>query len=234
MEYINTSVAYFEDWGDAFIISLQNAWFKIASFLPQLIGALVILALGLAIASVLGNLARRFAVYARVDSFLERSDVTQQLSSMGVSFSFSAVLGWIVKWFFIIVTLITVVDILEIRQVTVFLDDVLAYLPNVIAAVIILAIGLVVGTFVATIIDRIVTASRLPSALRDMLAPVAQWAIIVFAVLAALVQLGIAASLIQILFSGLIAMVALAGGLAFGLGGRDTAARWLDRMSRAK
>src|SRR5690606_21140793 len=121
--------------------------------------------------------------------------------------------------------IIAVADILGIDQITAFFESVLLYLPNVIAAIFILAIGMVLGRFAHDVVARTVQAADMQANLRNLLAPAAKWAIFVFALMAALVQLGIAPDLIRILFTGFVFMVALAGGLAFGLGGRDQAGR---------
>jgi hypothetical protein len=121
---------------------------------------------------------------------------------------------------------------LGIPQITEFLNEVARYIPNVIVAVVILAIGLVIGNFIENVVVSAVSASRIPTSSAGFLGGVAKWSIVVFALLAALVQLGVATSLVQILFTGLVAMIALAGGLALGLGGREKAAKWLDRLEQ--
>lgn len=151
---------------------------------------------------------------------------------MNIEVSFSGLIGWVVKWFFIIVTLVAVVDILGINQITSFFEEVLLYLPNVVAAIFILAIGIVLGKFVSDLVAKAVSASNMQANLRAMLAPTAKWAIFTFSLMAALVQLGIAPDLIRILFTGVVGMLALAGGLAFGLGGREEAAKLLRTFNR--
>jgi hypothetical protein len=153
---------------------------------------------------------------------------------LGTQFKVSTLIGWVVKWFFIVVTLLAVVNILNIPQVSSFLDQVLLYIPNVVVAIIILALGLIAGNFFYNVVNRAATASHMSAAAVSGLAALAKWAIVIFALMAALVQLGIAAGLIQILFTGFVAMLALAGGLAFGLGGRDKAARWLDKIDQPR
>jgi hypothetical protein len=223
------SGTYFENWGDAVVASLQNVWYQLLEGLPTFVGALVVLIVGILIAAFLGKLAKKLVEMAKVDELVARTGL---MSHFGTPFKISTLIGWIVKWFFIITTLLAVVNILNIEQVTSFLERVLLYIPNVVAAVIILALGLIAGNFFHNVVERATKASSMSEAAVSALSAIAKWSIVIFAFMAALVQLGIAADLIQILFTGFVAMLALAGGLAFGLGGRDKAAHWLDKIDR--
>ncbi len=223
---------YFQSWNDAIVASFQNLWVKIIAFVPELLAALVILIIGLFLSSVLSKLAKKLVDFTKVDKLVNKIDATKKLEEAGLKISFSNMIAWIVKWFFILITLITVVDILKLEQVNSFLSDIAMYVPNVVVAVIILAIGLVLGQFIHDVVEKSAKASKVTKHTADMLAIVAKWSIIVFALLAALVQLGVATNLINILFTGLVAMLALAFGLAFGLGGKASAAAWLEKISK--
>ena len=122
-------------------------------------------------------------------------------------------------------------DILRLAQISEFLRSVLSYFPNVIVAVVIVTIGVLVGNFVHKLVLGAGRAAKLPSV--PAIATFARWAIVIFAALAALVQLQVAGALIQILFTGIIAMLAIAGGLAFGLGGKEHAKEILDQVKRS-
>ncbi len=212
--------------GDIFANALQDLWSKVLTFLPNLLVALVIFFIGLAVASALGNLTRRIVRLSRVDSLLQSTGVGTMMSDRGLSFSFADVLAWIVKWFFIVVVLIVLAETLGWTQITDFLNSIVLYIPNVIIAIIILGIGLVGGQFLHDVVERAVIASRVSNSYASALASVAKWSVTVFALFAALVQLGIAESLIQILFTGMVAALAL----AFGLGGKDKASQLLDQF----
>lgn len=105
-------------------------------------------------------------------------------------------------------------------------------MPNVIVAVIILAVGLVLGQFIYDVVEKSAKASKVTKHTADILAAIAKWSITIFALLTALVQLGVAPNLIEILFTGFVAALALGLGLAFGLGGKEHASRWLTKVSR--
>ena len=119
-------------------------------------------------------------------------------------------------------------DILKLVQVTNFLNSIILYLPNVVVAAVILAVAFLVANFVYAVVKGSTKVAGLVSA--TLLATIAKWAIVIFGFLAALIQLGIATSLINTLFIGFVAMLALAGGLAFGLGGKDEAATILRKI----
>ena len=132
------------------------------------------------------------------------------------------------KWFLILVFLMAATDILHLVQVTSFLNSIVLYLPNVIVAAVILAIAFLIGNFAYAVIKGSTKIAGIVSA--TLLATIAKWAIVIFGLLAALIQLGVASSLINTIFIGFVAMLALAGGLAFGLGGKDEAALILKKL----
>ena len=221
---------YFQTWNEAIQASVQNLWAQIIAFVPSLVGALLVLIVGLILSSVLSKLAHKLVMLTKVDSLVHKIDSAKKMEEMGVKFSVSGLIAWLVKWFFIIVTLIAVVNILKLSDVSRFLDQVANYIPNVVVAVIIMAIGLVVGQFVHDVVERSAKASNVTSHTSHSLSAIAKWALVVFAVMASLSQLGVAPALIQILFTGLVAMLALSFGLSFGLGGKEQASKWLDKV----
>jgi hypothetical protein len=222
----------FNTWGDAVLASFQNLWIKLVSALPNILGALIILAFGMLLASALGMVVTRLVKVTRVDDILAKTRLPALFKDTGMHFSLARLAGWVAKWFLMIVALLTVADVLHWTQVTVFLQNVALYVPNVLVAVVILTVGLVVGRYVHEVVERAVKASKLPAASAGTLALVAEWAIVVFAIMAVLAQLGVAARLVEILLSGLVFGLALAFGLAFGLGGRDKAKEWLEKVDR--
>jgi hypothetical protein len=133
-----------------------------------------------------------------------------------------------VKWFLILVFLMAAANILQLTQVTNFLNSIIFYIPNVVVAVVILAIVTLVGNFVYGVVRGSSRAAGMVSA--TFLAAISKWAIIIFGIFAALIQLGVAGTLVSTIFIGIVAMLALAGGLAFGLGGKEEAALLLRKI----
>lgn len=206
-----------------------DLWAHMIAVLPQFIFALIVMLLGVLVANVLREAVVRVVKLLRVDEAMHKLEVSDLVNQTGFELKVGELLGWIVKWFVIILTLIIAADTLGWKEVTSFLSTVVTYLPNVFIAVIILLVGTLLGRFVQDIIVQGLQAAKMRTA--GFIGGVAKWAIYVFSLMAALVQLGIAQSLIQILFIGFVAMVALAGGLAFGLGGKEHAAKVLDHVA---
>lgn len=207
-----------------------DLWAGIVLFVPKLLFAAIVFILGLIVAGVLNKIVIRLTEILHIDELMRKLELDIMFRRAGLTLDVGKALGWLVKWFVIIFALIAAADILQWSQVTVFLTTIVEYIPNVLIAVIILLVGMVLANFVQEIIKTALEAAKMMSAC--FLAGIARWAIIVFSFMAALVQLGIAEGLIQVLFTGFVAMIALAGGLAFGLGGREYASRILNQLSK--
>ncbi|MEK7108483.1 MAG: hypothetical protein AAB844_00010 [Patescibacteria group bacterium] len=218
-----------QSWGDVIVKSLQDSWAAVANFLPFFIGALVVFIIGWIVAVAVGKLVEQVVRALRVDALLEQLEVEKTLERGGVRLNAGAFIGGLVKWFLIIVFLLAATDILQLREVSTFLGDVLFYIPNVVIASLILIIALKM----AEVVERSVRASADAAGMHGSIVGVmARWAIWIFAIAAALQQLGVATILIQTLITGLVAMLALAFGLAFGLGGKEAASSFIDRVRR--
>lgn len=209
---------------------LLELWETMVAYLPNLLGALIVFLIGVIVALVLRSVVVKIIALLRIDELAGRLEITAQFERVGLRLHIGALLGWIVKWFFMIVALIAATDILGWDQVTDYLGQIVLFVPNVIVAVIILLAGILLGNFVQNVVKTAVEAAQLASA--EFLSGIAKWAILIFTFMAALVQLQIAPELIRVLFTGLVAMLALAGGLAFGLGGKEHAHQLLNRLKK--
>jgi len=220
-----------QEWSDVLLASFQSLWMGVIGYAPKLILAIVVFLAGWIVASTLGKLTAQIIGFFKVDKVLQKAGIEEPLARGGVRLNAGLFVGTLVKWFFLIVFLVAAVDILGLDQVNAFLRDVvLLYLPNVIVAVLIL----LAAALLAEALQKITVSSAKAAHLRSahLLGGVVKWAIWLFAFLAALYQLGIAGPLVQTLFTGFVAMLAIAGGLAFGLGGKDMAARTLGNLRR--
>ena len=218
-----------QTWGDVLIASFQELWSGVVSFVPQLVIALVVFIVGWVIAVALGKIVSQIVKSLRVDSALRGLGAEAPLSRAGLRLDSGAFVGGLVRWFFILVFLFAAIDVVGLDQVTEFLRSVvLTYIPQVIVAAFILLVAALLADVVHRVVAGGARAAHLPSA--GFLGGVAKWAIWIFAILAALFQLGIAGVFIQTLFTAFVAMLAIAGGLAFGLGGRDAASRFLEKL----
>lgn len=219
-----------QTWGEVITVSFQSLWSGFMGFLPSLLGAIVVFIVGWFIAEVLAKLAAQIIGVLRADQILEKMGLEKSLKRANMKLDSGRFVGEIVKWFFIIVFLMAATDILGLPQVTEFLRQVLLYIPQLIVAVFILLAGVMIANFMSKLVKASVEAANLKSA--GALAGVTKWAILIFAILAALIQLGIVPSLIQTLFTGLIAALAISTGLAFGLGGKDLASQILEKAKK--
>lgn len=218
-------------WSDTLIMSFQNLWGGVIAFAPKLIIAIVIFIIGLLVASIVGKLVAKIISSLKVDKAFQSVGVDEMLHKGGFTLNSGHFIGGLVKWFLIIVFLVASIDILGLNEVNNFLNDVvLGYLPNVIVA----ALILVVAAFIAHAMQKVVVGSAKAAGAPSthFLGGLTKWSIWAFAILAALYQLGIAGAFAQTLFTGFVAMVAIAGGLAFGLGGRDAAARYVEKLRK--
>jgi len=215
-------------WVDTLAFSLQDVWFQVAGFLPQLVIAIIVIIIGLIVASGLEKLIERIVYHLKVDSLLRQIGVEGYLERGNVRLNAGHFLGQLVYWFFIFVFFLAASDILGLDALSSFLNEVVRYIPRVIVAVLILLVALVFANFVRGLVRSSVMGARLHSA--KTLGTIAWWGLVTFGFLAALMQLGVAVQIINTLITGLIAMLALAGGLAFGLGGKDHAKEWLGKM----
>src|ERR687889_347783 len=200
---------------------LQNALSTFLSYIPQLIGALIILIVGYIVAKVLQAVVGRVLQGIGFDRWMERGGIKQFFDRAETNQTPASILGALVFWFVFIIAITMAADALGIPQVSVVLAQLIAYIPNIIAAILILILAALLANFISGIV-RGATGS-------DILASIAQYAIIVYAVFAALTQLGIAVQLTANTFLIVLGAVALAGAIAFGIGGREVARNILEK-----
>ena len=217
-----------QTWGEAITMSLLGLWERFANFLPSLLGAILVFFLGLIVAIAFGKAAEKVISLFRIDQVLEKMKVSERFKDAGIQIKVSRFFGELVKWFLILVFLMASTDILHLTQVSEFLNSVIFYIPNIVIATIILSVAFLLGNFVFHAVRSSTRIAGVVSA--SFLATVAKWSIIIFGLLAALIQLGIAVSLVNTIFIGLVAALSLAFGLSFGLGGKEEAALILKKI----
>jgi hypothetical protein len=217
-----------QTWGEITAISLLSLWEKFINFFPVLLGAILVFLLGWVIAVTMEKVAEKMILSLRIDQAFEKMGLRKRLSESGINLNVATFFGGLVKWFLVLVFLMAATDILGLNQVTDFLNSIILYIPNVVVSVIILAVVFLVGNFVYAVVKGSTRAAGVMSA--TLLATISKWSIIIFGLLAALIQLGIATSLVSTIFIGIVAMLSLAGGLAFGLGGKEEAQMILRKL----
>lgn len=211
--------------------SLLSLWYGFINFVPGLLLAIILFIIGWVIGSIVGKAIAQVITALKVDKLFESAGAEEVMLRMGIKLNIGKFFGVIVKWFIIIVFLMASLQIVGLTQVNDFLRSaVLFYLPKVVIA----AIVLVIATILADAMQKLVVASSKAANISSahMLGSITRYAIWGFAFIIALSELGIATAFMQILFTGLIAALALALGLSFGLGGKEAAARAIDNVSR--
>lgn len=213
------------DWVNTTTTAVRDSLGDVVSYIPEVIAALIVILIGVIVAWAVKTVIVRALGYVNWKKYT---------NSVGLNRVFPEkvevvdLLGDLAKWTIIIAFLLPALTILNLESVNDVVRSVLYYIPNVIMAVVILMIGVIVADLAARVVRS--TAAAIGTSTAELLADIARWAVVIFAVLAALVQLEIAASLLQILWTGVVAFFVLAGGLAFGLGCKDIAAKAVDRV----
>ena len=218
-----------QSWAAAIQQSFQEVWLNFVVFIPNIVVAMIIFVIGWIVGAILGRVVAQIVEALKIDNALRSAGFEEAINRGGFSLSAGGLLGGLVKWFVIIVFLMAAVEVLGLQQVGVFLQEVvLLYLPQVIVAVLILLVAAVIAEVAAKSVMGAAKAAHVKSA--GFAGSVAKWAIWIFAILAALDHLQVASAFVQTLFTGVIVAVSLAFGLAFGLGGQQAAANYIEKM----
>lgn len=211
--------------------SFRELWGDVIGFLPELVIAIVVVVIGWIVGGICKSIISKLFKTLKLTAMLDKAGVDTLSEKAGYQFKPAEFVGSLVKWFVVLVFLVVALDVLQLNEVTSFFTvEILTYIPRVVVAALILLGAMVVANLVASSVGGAARAAGFRTA--DVIARFAKYSILVFAVLAALNQLQIAAELVQLLFAGLVFGVSLAFGLAFGLGGRETASRYLDKLTR--
>jgi len=209
------------NWGDAIFLAISNALNTFLAAIPQVIGALLIILIGWIIAGFVARIVTGLLRRAGADRLFAKHGAAVY-GDRTTEYRPSDVVGELAKWVIRIVFLVAAANVLGMPEVSNLLNQVLLWIPNLVVAAVILLVAPIIGRFVRGAIE--VGAGEMGFSNAPLLGRLAEIAIIAFAVVIAVNQIGIAATLVNTLFLGLVGAVALAFGLAFGLGGRDVAA----------
>ncbi|MCK5466814.1 hypothetical protein KAI56_04970 [Candidatus Parcubacteria bacterium] len=197
-------------------------------FSEGIIVAMIVLVVGFIFAVGLSKAAKKVVQELRVDKTFDALGVKSFFKKGGIKFSVADLTGWIVKWFVILFALMMAVDSLGLPRVSSFLTKILDYLPNLIGALAILTVGLIIAQAVYEAINGTAKASGIR--IYSIAAVIAKWSLIIITFLVILEQIGIQTTILQVFAGSLGLMLALAGGLAFGLGGQYQAKELLEEI----
>ncbi len=215
---------------DSLRLSFQTLGNDLIGFLPELIIAILVVVTGWILGDIFKRIIERVFTTLKLDTALDKAGVDTLTQRAGYSFKPGHFVGALIKWFVVIVFVVVALDVLGLNEVTGFFSgEVLTYLPRVIVAALILFGSMLLAQFVSASVVAAARAANFKAA--DMLGSFTRYAILAFAVLAALSQLQIAPDLVNTLFMGIVFAASLAFGLAFGLGGKEAAGKYIAEMT---
>jgi MFS family permease len=229
------STAPVQDWGQALLTSVAAALAVLLSAVPRIVGFLVILIIGWIIASAVAAAIAGLLRVVRFNDLARRSGFADFVEKAGIHKDTAGVLADAAKWFIRLIVLVTAFDALGLPAVSEVLQQLLLWLPNLVVALVVLVIGGLAANALAGLVRGATAESGLGNP--GLLATIARVAVWAFAIVVAVNQIGVATTLVNTLFMAVVGALALAFGLAFGLGGRETAARlvqeWYERSQDA-
>ncbi len=214
------------NWNELIAEPVRQMLTKIMAYLPILLGALIILIVGWIVAKIIRRAVDWLLKTVRFDTMANKTGITEVLRKGDLNVTASRVVSGLVYWLIIIMVLVMTVDALGMPKSSDILASVFAYVPRVIAALLVLVVAMFLASFVSGIVRTACGNANLPRP--ELIAGISRWAIIIFAATIAMEQLGIAPLLVGTAFNIILGGVVLALALAFGLGGRDAAARYIE------
>ncbi len=223
------------DWGTAIVTATAAALAMFVGAIPKIIGFVLVLIIGWIIASLIAGAVAAILRTVRFNDLAQRSGITGFVRNMGLQTDASGVLAELVKWFVRLIVLVVAFDALGLPAVSTVLNNFLMWLPQLVVALVVLVITGLIATAVGDLVRGAVSEAGFSNP--NMLASLAKVAIWGFGIIVAVNQIGIAQVLVDTLFTAFVGALALAFALAFGLGGRETAARiiedWYERSQEA-
>jgi hypothetical protein len=223
----------FDDIGDSLQLALRDALSDFFTFIPNLIGAIILLLVGWFLGKLIGGLVAKALQAVGFNRIADKAEIDEFLRNAGVRMDAASVVGAIARWFIYLVFFLAAFNALGLPQVSAVIDDVLTFLPKVVVAIIVLLVGALAGTLLAGVVRGALRSAGIGQA--DLFGTIARFAVIAFAAIAALDMLEIAPTIVATLWQGLIFGVVGILVLAFGLGGRQAASDLtLGRLLRAE
>jgi len=219
---INSLVQSLTDFALALLQSLKDFGVEVLRFVPNLIGALILLWIGKIVARAFRNALVKLFELLKVEKVAKQIGVAEGISDLGFKVSTTDIFAIIMYWVVYLVFVLAAVQVLDLQTVSDIVAELINYIPNVIGAVIVMLVGITVARFVENAIAHVKNAK--------LLSKMAYFIILVVVSVSALEQLGFQVSFFTDNVNILMAGLALALGLAFGLGGKDRAKKLLDKF----
>ncbi len=207
--------------GEQLMMSFASIWDQVVMWLPRVLGAVVILLVGVWVAGMLRDLMKKLLDLLKVESLVGRIELDRKIQSVGISATVTQMLAGLVYWIVYLIFLSAAASALGMEVVTSFISMMIGYIPSILAGLAIMGIGVLVADALTGVLSNV----RLGQSYKM----VVRWFILVVAFITAIDQIGIDISFLTGNIQILVAGASLALGLAFGLGGRDHAKAFLDK-----
>lgn len=216
--------------GRSYLITdpLREMFTRIMEYIPVILAAVIILVIGWMVAKAIRLILEKGLKAVHFDRLADKAGITKALKDGDFNISASEIISGLVYWLVMILVLVMTADALGLPQASILLAGLFGYIPMVISAVLVLVVAIFVAGFVSGIVRMAATNANLPNP--QLLSGICRWAIIIFAITIALSQLGIAPLLVSSAFNIILGGIVLALAIAFGLGGKDAAARYLEEL----
>ncbi len=214
---------------DVFLSSLNQFWMELVNFVPKLLAVVVILFFGWIIAKLVRSAAKRILILVQFDNFAQKSGLEAFMNSGNVNVTLSGIISEVIYWLVIIMFVITGANMLGLTEVAQLLHDLASYLPRIILAILVMIFGTLLARFINRLVFAWLHSIKFDRAL--IVSTTVEYGIQILALFIALEQLGIGVQLINSLFVIVFGAIFLALALAFGLGGRDRAAKIIEELS---
>jgi hypothetical protein len=220
------------EWDNLIADPIREMLTRIMAYLPVLLGALLILIVGWIVAKIIRSMVDGVLKMVRFDVLADKAGISEVLRKGDLKITARQVVSSLVYWLIIIMVLVMAANALGLPKASDILSNLFAYVPKVIAALLVLVVAMFLASFVSGIVRIAAGNANLPKP--DLLVGISRWAIIIFAAAISLAQLGIAPLLVTTTFNIILGGIVLALALAFGLGGKDAAAKYLEELKEKR
>lgn len=216
------------DWQTGVMHPVEAMWTSILSFVPTMIFVVLILVLGWILALLTQKVITRFLKLARLDTISERIGIANILTKGDINYTLSEIIGVLIYWLMMLVVLLAAVNALRLDVAASLLNQVVLYIPNVVASLFILVLGIFFSSILANTVRTAAANAGLSQA--RTLGQFSQLVVVIFTIIEALNQLKIDTTIIQLIIKAVLAALALGVGLAIGLGCKDIANRYVTTL----
>jgi hypothetical protein len=215
-------------WGEIVLVPVRQVLTRVGNFIPTLVGVLVILIGGWLAAKTIQKIVTKLLSAVKLDTASQKAHIDTLLAKGDIRYSLSELIGMLSYWLIMLIVFMAAINALGLTVTAGLLNRIIGYLPNVIAAVFMLVLGIFFASLMATVVHTACSNAGIPKA--RAISQLTQTVIIVFASVIVLEQLGVAASIVIFALQAVIGAIAIAVGIAFGLGCKDIAARTIQNI----